>query len=107
MEIVETPVFTRQAESLVSPEELRTLQLYLVCRPAAGAIIPGSGGLRKLRWRLQGRGKRGGVRIIYYWVIPAARIYLLVLYPKNVKSDLTPAEARTLRKLIDDQEGRG
>lgn len=105
MEIVETPVFTRQAESLLSPEELRTLQFFLVCRPAAGAIIQGSGGLRKLRWRLQGRGKRGGVPVIYYWVTPAARIYLLFLYSKNVRSDLTPAEVRALRKLIDRQEG--
>jgi hypothetical protein len=104
MEFVETSVFVRQADALFSPEELRDLQRFLVVRPTAGAVIPGSGGLRKLRWRHQGRGKRGGLRIIYYWISPAARLHLLFLYHKSVKSDLTPSEVRALRRLIEADE---
>lgn len=67
MRFVETPVFTRAVTSLLSDEEYRQLQLALLIRPEQGALIRGSGGLRKLRWGAQGRGKRGGVRVIYYW----------------------------------------
>lgn len=100
MELVETPIFTRQVTEQLADEDYRLLQLHRVERPDAGAIIPGSGGLRKLRWRLGGRGKRGGARIIYYWPAPRGRLYLLFLYPKNVRSDLTPAQLRVLRKSV-------
>lgn len=103
MELIETPTFTRQVDDQFSVEEYRLLQLHLVQRPEAGAIIPGSGGLRKLRWRLSGRGKRGGGRVIYYWKLTVARLYLLFLYPKNERSDLTPAQLRVLRKLVTDE----
>lgn len=100
MELIETPIFTRQVTGQLADEEYRLLQLHLLQRPDAGVIIPGSGGLRKLRWRMPGRGKRGGARIIYYWKLARGRLYLLFLYPKNVRSDLTRAQLRTLRKLI-------
>ncbi len=102
MELIETPVFTRQVQAALSDDEYRALQLHLILRPDAGAMIPGSGGLRKLRWKMPGRGKRGGARVIYYWKTAADQIFLLFLYPKNVRSNLSPAEIRALRKLIAD-----
>lgn len=100
MELIETPIFMRQVEDQLSAEEYRRLQLHLLEHPDGGVIIPGSGGLRKLRWRLPGRGKRGGARVIYYWSLQVARLYLLFLHPKNVRSDLTRAQLRTLRSLV-------
>lgn len=100
MELIETPIFTRQVTEQLADEDYRLLQLHLLQRPDAGVIIPGSGGLRKFRWRLRGRGKRGGARIIYYWKVARGRLYLLFLYPKNVRSDLSPAQLRVLRKLV-------
>lgn len=100
MELIETPVFTRQVLAALSDEEYRALQLHLVGRPDAGVLIPGSGGLRKLRWRLPGRGKRGGARVIYYWQSAVGQLFLLFLYPKNVRSDLSATELRVLRQLV-------
>ena len=101
MELIETPVFTRQVTEQLSDDDYRALQLYLVLRPEAGAIIPRSGGLRKLRWGLPGRGKRGGARIIYYLMTAEARIALLFMYPKNVRSDLSEKELQVLRRLVE------
>ncbi len=103
MELVETTIFTRQVQDQLSDDEYRAFQLYLITRPEAGKVIPGSGGLRKVRWRLAGRGKRGGARVIYYRKLGADRIYLLFLYPKNMRADLTPREIRVLRKLVTDE----
>jgi hypothetical protein len=102
MELIETSVFTRQVQATLSDEEYRTLQLALIARPDAGSLIPGSGGLRKLRWGLAGRGKRGGARVIYYWRSSAGQIFLLFIYPKNVRADLSRPELLTLRNLIGD-----
>jgi hypothetical protein len=103
VEIIETATFTRQVESTLADDELWFLQLHLMSQPNAGRLIPGSGGLRKLRWGLSGRGKRGGARIIYYWKSSADQPYLLYLYVKNVQPDLTLAELRSLRQQIADE----
>ncbi len=66
IEIIETPVFTKQVITLLNDDEYKMLQQYLICRPDAGALIVGGGGLRKLRWKLPGKGKSGGIRTIYY-----------------------------------------
>ena len=63
-------------------------------------MIPGSGGLRKIRWGAQGRGKRGGLRIIYYWDKPSTTFYMLFLYRKNEQGDLSPPQVRTLARLV-------
>jgi hypothetical protein len=71
----------------------------LIDNPDAGDVIPGSGGVRKLRWAAKGKGKRGGARIIYLYVVIAARIYLIRCYPKNVKTDLSAGEKKQLRQI--------
>ena len=74
-------------------------QVALMLRPDAGDLIPGGGGLRKVRWRLPGGGKSGGLRIIYYLDMPDT-VYLLAVYSKSEQADLTPDQLKTLRKLI-------
>lgn len=101
MVIVETPVFTRSILSILSDEEYRLLQAQLVDKPDAGKIIQGSGGLRKLRWSAGGHGKRGGVRIIYYWIVARETILLIFAYAKNERDDLTSDQLRQLRDLVE------
>ncbi len=103
MVIVETSVFTKQLLALLSDEAYRQLQLYLAKRPEAGAIIEGSGGLRKLRWALPGRGKRGGVRVIYFWAVRADRLLLLLIYAKGDVDDLTPRQVAVLRRIVQEE----
>lgn len=103
MELIETSIFTKQVQAALSEEEYRAFQLYLILRPDAGPIIPGSGGLRKVRWRLAGRGKRGGARVIYYWRTAQDQLILLFLYPKNAQAALTPSQVKALRTLVGDE----
>lgn len=79
--------------------ELRTKNTFLL-RPEQGALIRGSGGLRKLRWGAKGRGRRGGCRIIYYWDRAQETFYMLLAYPKSEQEDLTPAQLKLLRRLV-------
>jgi mRNA-degrading endonuclease RelE of RelBE toxin-antitoxin system len=103
MVIVETPIFTRQVLATLTTEEYRQLQLTLVEHPAGGRVIPGSGGLRKMRWTVAGRGKRGGTRVIYYWFQTRAIILLLFIYPKNVQDDLTSEQLRQIREIVESE----
>ena len=100
MLFVETPLFTKLIADFLPDEHYRLLQETLIIRPEAGDLIRGEGGLRKIRWSLPGRGKRGGLRIIYYWDVAEERIYLLLPYPKNQQEDLTPAQLKLLRQLV-------
>jgi mRNA-degrading endonuclease RelE of RelBE toxin-antitoxin system len=100
MWFIETPIFSRQLQGLLPDDDYRALQLALVLRPEQGDVIPGSGGLRKVRWLGQGRGKRGGLRIIYYWDAAVGVIYMLFLYPKNRQEDLTPEQLKLLRRVV-------
>jgi hypothetical protein len=101
MEIVETSVFTRLINSLMDDETYRMLQLALITDPGKGSIIPGSGGLRKIRWKLEGHGKRGGVRVIYYWAVSRRKIVILYVFPKNVQDDLSKEQLKILREMVE------
>ena len=105
LHFVETPVFTRQVAAALGPDEFRALQLALLLRPDAGAVVAGTRGLRKVRWAPAGRGKRGGVRVIYYWAPEPETVYLLYLYAKNEQGDLTPAQAKALARLVQEEFG--
>jgi hypothetical protein len=103
MLIVETAVFTRQVVAALSDDAYRALQIALAERPDWGVRIPGGGGLRKTRWTAPGRGKRGGLRVIYYWAVSVDTIVMLFLYPKNVQGDLSTQQLRALRRIIEEE----
>ncbi len=103
MVVIETSIFTRQVQMLLSDEEYRELQTALVNRPNAGAVIVGSGGLRKLRWATKGKGKRGGSRVIYYWAVRQEQLVLLLIYSKSEREDLTREQLKILKKIIEEE----
>ncbi len=100
-QFIETSIFTRQVTSLLSDDEYSQLQVALCTHPEMGTIIPHSGGLRKVRWSISGRGKRGGVRAIYYWIVAEDQILMLFMYPKSEKDDLTPQQLKVLREVVE------
>ena len=102
MIFIESPIFTAGLRELLSDEEYAALQLHLVNQPNAGDVIQGTGGLRKIRWVAQGRGKRGGTRVIYFHVVANTQIRMILIYRKGIKDDLTPKEKAILRKLNED-----
>lgn len=103
MRFFETPIFTRTVTELLDDDEYHSLQLALLLQPRAGRVIRGSGGLRKLRWSKRGQGKRGGIRVIYYWDESSATFYLLYGFRKNEQEDLTEAQLRILRRLVQEE----
>lgn len=105
LEFLETPVFTRQITGLLSDFEYAALQGALVVNPEAGDLIPGTGGLRKIRWHesQRGKGKRGGVRVIYYTYRPEGVIYMLLAYSKGEKEDLSASEKRVLKQFVEEE----
>lgn len=82
-------------------EDYSALQVYLAKYPDGGKVIPGSGGMRKIRWAGSGRGKRGGLRVIYYWWVAKDRISMLLVYPKNEQDDLSADQVKQLRKALE------
>ncbi len=97
---VETPNFTRRVQEYMDDEEYGQMQAFLTQRPEAGKLIKGTGGMRKLRWAGSGRGKRGGLRVIYYWWVAKDRISLLLAYPKNEQDDLTADQVKQLKNQL-------
>ena len=100
MVIIETPVFTKRVLDALTDDEYRELQQFIVEHPEAGSIIPGSHGLRKLRWTMSGKGKRGGTRIIYYWLRPKDTILMLFVFKKNEQSDLSKDQLKVLKAIV-------
>jgi len=101
MVIIESSVFTRVIQELMTDDEYAEFQLALAERPEMGPVIPGSGGLRKVRWRLEGRGKRGGVRVIYYWLNEDEQLRMLFAYAKAHQEDLSKAQLDALRAIVE------
>jgi hypothetical protein len=99
MIFIETSIFTQEIQRLLPDDDYRMLQTVLMLRPDTGRLIRGSGGLRKNRWSLPGAGKRGALRVIYYWS-PPETIFMLFPYRKTEQEDLTPDQLGLLRKIV-------
>jgi hypothetical protein len=97
--VVETPEFLAATRSMMYEDERGVLVDFLARNPQAGDLIPGTGGVRKLRWGLEGRGKRGGARVIYYYHSPALPLFALTAFAKNERADLSQAERNDFRSL--------
>lgn len=99
--VAEVPEYIRRADKLLTADERADLVCFLAAHPRAGVLMEGTGGVRKLRWARQGRGKSGGVRVIYYFHSEAMPLYLLTLFAKNEQANLTHAERNELAGLVD------
>ena len=100
MRFVETHVFTAAIRRHLDDERYRQLQIALMLRPEQGPIIQRSGGLRKVRWATTGGGKRGGMRVIYYWAPRDQAFSMMYVYTKSEQGDLTPAQIRQLGRIV-------
>ena len=100
MEFIETPTFTAAVRRHLDDDSYRAMQLALILRPGQGAIIPGGAGIRKMRWAGRGKGKRGGLRVIYYWLSKDQKFYMLYAYSKNEPRDLSKAQINTLARAV-------
>ena len=101
MVFIETPVFTHAVRALLTDDEYSELQLFLAQTPLAGDVIQHSGGMRKVRWKQTGKGKRGGVRVIYYHVALDEQIRMLLIYPKTAQDNLTAEQLKRLKTLVE------
>ncbi len=101
MLFIESPHFTEDVLQLPSDDEYQAFQRYLAQNPTTGAVIEGTGGLRKVRWAARGKGKSGGVRVIYFYMATDYQIRLLLIYSKSVMDDLTPTHKKALKTVIE------
>jgi mRNA-degrading endonuclease RelE of RelBE toxin-antitoxin system len=101
MVFMETAYYTKVIADYLSDEDQGKFQAHLIEQPDDGDIIKGTGGIRKIRWAAKGKGKSGGVRIIYYWRTARDQIYLLTIYGKNEASTLTAGEKEYLKKMVE------
>jgi hypothetical protein len=104
--VAETPLFVRQAEAVWDDDERVEFVTFIAANPAAGDVIPGTGGVRKVRWSRAGTGKRGGVRVVYFYHDADRPLYLLMVYAKARQEDLTSTEKRSVRELTALLKGR-
>ncbi len=100
MVFIESQIFSRLVYRYLSDEDYSGLQRHLAARPDAGALVQGSGGARKIRWAPEGRGKSGGVRVIYYWITADEQILLLTIYAKSEQGNLTAADLKLISQRI-------
>jgi hypothetical protein len=102
MEFIEAPAFSRCVSEYLDDDEYAQLQGHLAANPHAGDLMPGTGGFQKLRWKdpRRGKGRRGGLRIIYYHFAADQLMWLLTLYGKDEASDLTPMEKTALKRAL-------
>ena len=103
-EFIETPGFTKILERYLDDDEYARLQNYLNEHPESGVIVPGSGGVRKVRWGLEGRGKRAGARVIYYLRLAREQIWMLTIYGKNVRDNIPAHLLKQMKEAIEDEE---
>jgi hypothetical protein len=101
LQFIETPLFSRLVDEYLSDDEYAELQEALMRQPDIGDIVPGSGGVRKMRWRIEGRGKRGGLRVIYYLRTLRGEIWMLALYSKSVRENISADTLRQIKETID------
>ena len=104
MTFVETKLFTDLVQEYLSDDEYAAMQQFLAMNPESGDVIPGSGGVRKLRWGVSGRGKRGGLRVIYFLRRRNDEVWMLTLYAKNVADNIP---AKVLKKIKEEIDGEG
>jgi putative component of toxin-antitoxin plasmid stabilization module len=107
MVFVELTPFVAFREAHWDDEDLRRLQGHLLTTPDAGDVIPGAGGVRKLRWQVQGRGKRGGARVIYFWRVAESQIFLIYGYVKSRSENLSAEQVTYLARLTKELKQHG
>lgn len=100
MTVVETAAFLERAKTILNESERADLIAYLAANPEAGRLIPGTGGARKVRWAISGKGKRGGARTVYYYHNQSIPLFVLDIHAKNERSDLSESDKRSLKRLL-------
>ena len=103
--IAYTTVYEKRVGKVLRAEERNAMELHVAVNPEIHPVVAGTGGVRKARWRRQGKGKRGGVRVIYFYRSAVGVVYFLDIYAKAVKEDLTPADKRQLKELVNRLKG--